>query len=129
MPEAYSEAAKRHYADAKTLAASQRFDNAGHLIGFAAECALKHAFELHEPQRENPRLHLPDIAGAMLRRLSSRNTKTAGLRTLLLQTQAAFFHDYSVSDRYSANGTVTDAMYLQWEALARRTFGAAGIRQ
>ncbi|HEV2678713.1 MAG TPA: hypothetical protein VGV37_29565 [Aliidongia sp.] len=129
MPEAYEEAAKRHYTDAKILAAGQRFDNAGHLIGFATECALKHALGLHEPQKENPKLHLPQIVSVMLKRLSSRNPKAATLRTLLLQGQATFFHDYDVSDRYSPNGTVTSAMYEQWESLAKRTFGAAGIRQ
>ncbi len=66
MPEAYGDAAKRHYADARMLAASQRYDNAGHLIGFAAECALKHALDLHEPQAENPKLHLPQIVSVMV---------------------------------------------------------------
>ena len=129
MLEAYGEAAKRHYADAKVLAAEQRYDNAGHLVGFAAECALKHALDLHEPQKENPRLHLPQIVDVMLKRLSSRNPRTAMLRTLLLQGQTTFFQDYNVSDRYSANGTVTSAMYAQWESLAKRTLGAAGIRR
>lgn len=128
MPEAYGDAAKRHYTDARTLAAAQRYDNAGHLIGFAAECALKHALNLHEPAEENPKLHLPQIVSVMLKRLKSRNPKTATLRTLLLQYQATFFNDYDVSDRYSATGTVSPAMFGQWEAMAKRTFGAAGIR-
>lgn len=128
MPEAYGDAAKRHYVDAQSLAAAQRYDNAGHLIGFAAECALKHALDLHEPAAENPKLHLPHIAEVMLKRLKSRNPKTATLRTLLLQKRNLFFNDYDVSGRYSATGVVTRATYDQWEALARRTFGAAGIR-
>jgi hypothetical protein len=129
MSEAYEDAAKRHYADAKTLAAGRRYDNAGHLIGFATECALKHALDLHEPQAENPKLHLPQIVSVMVKRLRSRNPKTATLRTLLLQNQARFFDSYNVTDRYAADGTVTVAMYENWEALAKRTFGAAGIRQ
>lgn len=128
MIEAYGDAAKRHYADARTLAAVQRYDNAGHLIGFAVECALKHALNLHEPAGENPKLHLPNIVAVMLKRLKSRNPKTAALRTLLLQNQTTFFNDYDVSGRYWATGAVTSAMFDQWEIMTKRTFGAAGIR-
>jgi hypothetical protein len=39
--ENYEDAAVRHYDDAKALRDSGRGDNAGHLIGFAAECAIK----------------------------------------------------------------------------------------
>ena len=41
--ESYEHAAMRHFADAEDLAARRRLDNAGHLIGLAAECAVKHA--------------------------------------------------------------------------------------
>ena len=37
----YTEAAKRHETDAKLLDEAGRFANANHLLGFAAECALK----------------------------------------------------------------------------------------
>lgn len=42
----YGEAALRHYDDASHLAETQRFDNAAHLIGFASECAIKHAWNV-----------------------------------------------------------------------------------
>jgi hypothetical protein len=42
VAEDYQSAALRHFEDATTLRISGRYDNAGHLIGFAAECAIKH---------------------------------------------------------------------------------------
>lgn len=41
MGVSYTEAAKRHATDAKLLDEASRFANANHLLGFAAECALK----------------------------------------------------------------------------------------
>jgi HEPN domain-containing protein len=43
MPRDYGQAAIRHFLDAQMLAEAGRYDDAGHLIGFAAECALKKA--------------------------------------------------------------------------------------
>ena len=37
----FADAAIRHRDDARHLASSKRFQNAGHLIGFAAECLVK----------------------------------------------------------------------------------------
>lgn len=44
-PEDFRAAAVRHYEDARALKYAGRLDNAGHLIGFAAECAIKHGIE------------------------------------------------------------------------------------
>ncbi|HIE9582139.1 TPA: hypothetical protein ACXRY6_000091 [Klebsiella variicola subsp. variicola] len=40
--ENYREAAIRHLNDSEKLLESNSVDNAGHLIGFAAECAIKY---------------------------------------------------------------------------------------
>lgn len=128
MPEAYAVAASRHFADAERLARDQRYDNAGHLVGFAAECALKHAYDITEPDEASPRVHLPDLAAAIRRRVRSRNPRQQALRSLLGQTQNGFFSDWQVSARYGDDGTVSRAMYERWEGYARRTLGAARIK-
>jgi hypothetical protein len=61
LPEFYAIAAVRHFEDAEELAARKRFGGAGHLIGFAAECAIKHSVEALRPQKQAPHLHFPEL--------------------------------------------------------------------
>jgi len=129
MNEKYDQAALRHYADAERLASAQRYDNAGHLIGFAAECAIKHAFAMTESADASPRLHLPDLANAVLKRIKSKSPREVPLRDLLAKSRTGFFHDWRVSARYGATGHVDLPTYRRWESLAMRTLGAAGLRQ
>ncbi len=53
--ENYREAAIRHLNDSEKLLESNSVDNAGHLIGFAAECAIKYKIELNN--NDNPKMH------------------------------------------------------------------------
>ena len=129
MNEKYDQAAIRHFADAETLAGAQRYDNAGHLIGLAAECAIKHAFALIEPSDASPRLHLPDLANAVRKRIKFKSPREVPLRNLLESTRSGFFDDWRVSARYDATGHVDLPTYRKWESLATRTLGAAGLRQ
>ncbi|ADJ23991.1 conserved hypothetical protein [Hyphomicrobium denitrificans ATCC 51888] len=127
MAEAYNQSALRHYFDSEKLADLGRFDNAGHLIGFAAECALKHAFAIMEPVN-SPRVHLPDLANALLKHVKSRNSQETALRNLLAQTKGGFFDDWRVAARYEIDGLVDQATYRKWRGLAQRAIGAAGLR-
>ncbi len=129
MLESYAESARRHYADAKSLAVRDRLDNAGHLIGFATECAIKHAFELSEPKEWLPRVHLPSLANVVLKRVTNRKTSSIPLRKLLEQTRNQFFTDWDVNDRYRSTGHVSRTKYQRWCKLAKRALHAAGIRQ
>ena len=61
MTQDYESAAVRHFEDAQTLWASGRVDNAGHLIGFAAECAIKHRISSLRPAAKSPQGHFPEI--------------------------------------------------------------------
>ncbi len=84
MSEDYNEAALRHYRDAEHLADDNRIDNAAHLIGFAAECAIKHAFDgLQNSMGDLPRIHLPDLANAALKRVKSKSPKEIAFHSLL----------------------------------------------
>jgi hypothetical protein len=126
MPESYDEAALRHYNDAEHLAKSQRFDNAGHLVGFAAECAIKYAFEVIE-QEASPRLHLPELVNVVLKRIHGRSCRQSPLRDLLVKTRYGFFHTWRVNARYYNDGYVDSKTYQSWKDLAMRSIGAAKL--
>lgn len=127
MTEAYESAAQRHFADAEQLASAGRFDNAGHLVGFAAECAIKHHFGLTS-LTDSPKKHLPAIAAIVRKRFSSRDPKQAAMAGLLAGFGDAFFADWDVNHRYNETGFVTSTQYGRWREQARRTMGAAGFR-
>jgi hypothetical protein len=117
----------RHYRDAEALADDGRYDNAGHLIGFAAECALKHHFNVTTTE-SSPRMHLPELASTMRKRFSARNPRQAVMRRLLDGFGAAFFSDWDVAHRYEADGVVSTELYHSWRVVTRRVLGAAGLR-
>jgi len=68
--EDYKSAAIRHYADAKTLREAGQLDNAGHLIGFAAECAIKLKITVKFTGEDSPHGHLPGFLIAARKQLA-----------------------------------------------------------
>lgn len=126
MPEQYDAAAKRHFADAERLAGASQYDNAGHLIGFATECALKHHFGV-TANAPSPRTHLPDLAKTMRKRLEARDPRQAAMRSMLDMYAGSFFDGWDVNSRYSSNGAITEQIYIKWRDQTRRTLGAAGL--
>ncbi len=128
MASDYANSALRHYNDAELLAGSGRYDNAGHLIGFAAECALKKAaqpfFSKGHCEIDG---HLPhDLKGKIRRELDGRNSK--GRLLQLVQSRSDFFSDWHINDRYSADGHIKVERYKVWLAQTRSVFSIAGIR-
>jgi hypothetical protein len=73
LPEVYSKAALRHFLDAEKLASCSRFDNAAHLVGFAAECAVKHCILELRLTVDAPHVHFPQLIEAAKRSLRGRN--------------------------------------------------------
>jgi hypothetical protein len=125
MAEVYNEAALRHFSDAEHLSTDGRLDSAGHLIGFAAECAVKHAIVSLRFGDQAPHLHFPELVDVAKRRLSGRQTQS--MFTILQSPK--FMKDWLVADRYSPNGIVTQNMYDRWRSDASRVLGAAQIRK
>lgn len=123
-PEDYHDSAIRHLADAKALKAEARLDNAGHLVGFAAECAIKFRIEALSGGEESPQQHLPFILAAARKRLGGR----VGYASMYSIIKADIFTDWSVDHRYSANGKVTVNQLDGWISIAHRLFAAANIR-
>jgi hypothetical protein len=122
--ENYGAAAIRHFADAELLAKDQRWDGAGHLVGFAAECALKHKIDTLQP-RGAPHCHFPEILGVARRHLNRRR-HTAIHAILKLPN---LMEGWNVSLRYSGDAAVDEGKYGLWRDHAARLVGAAGLRR
>jgi hypothetical protein len=125
MGEPYSEAAVRHFEDAEQLAAHNRFDGAGHLIGFAAECAVKLSVEALRPGANAPHLHFPDLIERAKRILHGRRKHSM----LILLSRESFMRGWNVAHRYSDDGAVSETHYRAWRTDATRALGAAGLRK
>jgi hypothetical protein len=122
--EDYLGAAIRHFDDAHRLEAFQRLDNAGHLIGFAAECAIKHKILISSPSADSPGEHFPKLLPAARKRLGSR-VNFSGMYNILKDD---IFSDWAIDSRYSVTGKVSQDMFSNWSKITQRLFAAAGIR-
>ena len=99
-PEDYHAAAIRHFHDARALRETGRLDNAGHLVGFAAECAIKYRIEALGVNHGSPAEHLPAILPAARKRLGERASYTSMYELL----KGDVFSDWAVDHRYSRTG-------------------------
>ena len=125
LMESFEHAARRHFADAEDLAARRRLDNAGHLVGLAAECAVKHAVRNVAPNP--PRIHFPELTGEM-RKFGGRDTVLSKIRRALTPpAHGSVFDDWSIAMRYRAGGHVEDAQYRKWKVATGQIMSAARI--
>ena len=122
--EDYQAAAVRHYEDATMLRDAGRLDNAGHLIGFSAECAIKHRIGALGTEERSPAQHLPEILVAARKRLGERSN-FASMFNLL---KSGIFSDWAVDHRYSPTGKATSEQLAAWFLITRRLLAAANIR-
>ena len=127
LMESFEHAARRHFADAQDLADRQRLDNAGHLIGLAAECAVKHA--VRHVTRTPPHLHFPELT-AGIRQLGGRHPVVSKIRRALSPpAHGSVFGDWSIAMRYGADGHIVDAQYRKWKVAAGQIMSAASIER
>ncbi len=126
MVDDYRAAAIRHIKDAQALAAGGRYDNAGHLIGFGAECLLKQKLRSlrNEPQA-NYDGHHPDPQRRVRRELEYRRLSGPWLA---IMRKTTIFQDWHISDRYSADGVVTKEKYDTWEKVTMNLLSISKIR-
>jgi hypothetical protein len=126
MARDYGQAAVRHFIDAETLAAAGRYDDAGHLIGLAAECALKHGAQgFTNPKNAEIEGHLPPIKRTIQSILQGRNAKGPLLGVV---GKREFFDNWNVNDRYQADGHVNKSIYDSWRADAQLAFRIVSLR-
>ena len=123
-PEDYQAAAIRHYQDATALRDAGRLDNAGHLIGFSAECAIKYRIDSLGLGNRSPAQHLPDIVVAARKRLGERSNYTSMFNLL----KNGIFADWAVDHRYSLTGKVTSEQVAAWFLITKKLLAAANIR-
>lgn len=126
IPDDYLSAAKRHRADAELLAADGRFDNAGHLIGFAAECAIKK--KLRDLDRQPTACYDGHHPKPQTQLRASMNKMRLGGPWLALANGPKLFADWSVDGRYASDNTVTKAQYDAWKVATDKLFVLAKIR-
>lgn len=129
MADSFPDAARRHWSDAKHLAANDRFQNAGHLLGFAAECLAKEVLAgagiiIDKPSAQQWS-HFPKLAEKI--RMEGRTRVMALL--LPIVAKQAFLDGWQVECRYEANIPRSDAetRYHSWQADVESLFNAAGI--
>jgi hypothetical protein len=123
MPRDYAQSAVRHYQDGELLADASRFCGAGHFVGLAVECALKHAARNYTtPKGKEIDGHLPTLKRTIRTLIEGRSG-----RLFSLVRERNFFDDWHINDRYEADGYVTREQYETWKSYAIRTLSLANL--
>lgn len=130
MTQSYYDSAMRHRADAVHLAAGERFQNAGHLIGLAAECLVKSLLEqagvVVAPRTQFWR-HFPGLG----REVVGIDGKSSLMRLLapIVAKGDNFLRGWEVEDRYASTLPITDGRprYDSWKKDVAALFEAAGL--
>jgi hypothetical protein len=124
LPEDYESAAYRHFEDAIALQSAGRTDNAGHLIGFAAECAIKYKLSTLRPLNNSPHGHFPEILIIARKHLGSR----ANYSSMYDILKGNIFIGWHVNRRYDETGNTDPADLTSWFAVTKRLFATAGLK-
>lgn len=124
MAQDYASAATRHFADASSLRELGRYDNAGHLVGFAAECAIKHRIASLRPGANSPQGHFPEILIAARKHLGARSQYTEMFDIV----KGDIFRGWSVNSRYDATGETDPVDLAGWFTVTKRLFATANLR-
>ena len=119
--EDYESSAIRHLADATQLKSLGKIDNAGHLIGFAAECAIKHHLSTIYSNQKKPHGHFPEFLTTARKHLTQRSNMAQALKQNILT-------GWDVEHRYFKTGTTREAELITWIQQAHRVFAAAEIK-
>jgi hypothetical protein len=102
-----------------------KFDNAGHLMGFAAECAIKHRITSLRPQLGAPHGHLPDILIAARKQLGQRANYTSMFSII----KNDIFQNWHVNRRYCATGDTSNHEIAEWGEITKRILASASIKE
>jgi hypothetical protein len=120
----YESAAIRHLSDAELLRSAGMGDNAGHLVGFAAECAIKHRITALHPAKDSPHGHFPDLITIARKHLGPRGANTAMFDIL----KNEIFKDWHVNRRYCTSGETTQQELDAWFQTTKRLFATARLK-
>lgn len=95
------------------------------MIGFVAECAIKHAINSTRPTAEAPHIHLPKLVEGARKSLQGR--RRHAIFTLL--ERPGFMEGWAIEVRYSADGDVDTDRFQRWRKDASRALAAADLRR
>ena len=128
MVDCFPDAARRHRLDAKHLAADRRFQNAGHLLGFAAECLAKEILAgagITLNKSSGLREHFPQLGNQIW---MIGHTRVMALLTPIVR-DPTFLDGWTAECRYEADIFHADAeiRFNSWYADVDALFKAAGI--
>ena len=128
MADLFPDAARRHRSDARDLAAHNRYQNAGHLIGFAAECLAKDLLQsagINVDKASGFKKHFPELGSKI--KIDGRTRVMAILAPIVSAT--TFLDGWTADGRYEANLATADAelRFNSWSADVESIFRAAGI--
>ena len=128
MADTFDDAAHRHRVDAKHLAGDQRFQNAGHLIGFAAECLVKSMLE-QAGQTINKKTHLAVHFPQLTQMIQEHAQGRLAVSLTAILQNSAFLQSWHAEGRYEANMPTEDskARFAGWQSDVASLFMAAGI--
>ncbi|QKM57695.1 hypothetical protein [Burkholderia glumae] len=127
--ENFADAAGRHWADAALLEREIRYDNADQLYGIAAECAIKAALVTAVTNcdaaglKKAYKTHINELWDRIAPNAIPRHM--ANLQPLLKIQNP--YSDWSVDQRYNANGAVDAATVERHRAMTRRLVSAVGV--
>lgn len=124
--EKYDSAAIRHFGDAQLLRASGKLDNAGHLVGFAAECAIKHQISSLKPGQPSPHGHLPDFLTVARKHLNGRGNYPYPEMFNLIKDK--IFDGWNINRRYYETGNTSEDELNSWFEVTKRLFGTAKLK-
>ena len=122
----YKDAAIRHWNDSEHLRVESRLDNADHLVGFSAECALKNALVRSGTvidEGSGLHVHIDVLWNRVGVHLRGRSN--APLASVLKSTNP--FQDWKAGQRYLATGHVVSSALDSHRKIAIRLLGATGI--
>lgn len=128
VADSFPDSARRHRSDASHLAASERFQNAGHLIGFAAECLAKNILTnagITIDSNSPFRCHFPDLG----RQIKIAPITRIGTVLAPILGPASFLDGWRAESRYEATLSPHDAKarYIRWQTDVDALFRAAGV--
>jgi hypothetical protein len=106
------------------LRLSGRIDNAGHLVGFAAECAIKYKILNLRPKNDSPHGHFPELLIVARKHLGARSNFSNMYDVL----KGSAFAGWHVNRRYWETGNTTEAELESWFTITKRLFATARLR-
>ncbi|MBH2020731.1 MAG: hypothetical protein I8H91_14640 [Burkholderiales bacterium] len=127
--ENYSDAAFRHWKDAKLLEKENCVENADHHFGFAAECAVKKVL-VELPAFKNAGMlekSYKEHINILWEKVSHQSLQKSYPALFAILRAANSFSDWNVNQRYSEDGEITKAMMESHKKSASRILGAIGF--